>query len=139
MEAIFAATSGGAFGMEGTMPWPSIKEDFANFKKVTMGKTLSVAKTTLFTLPELKGRTLKLIGRNDEIPEDSIIIGGTSLLTVDNLKKCKTIYFTLVEGDHYADTFIPKDVMEYVEEKCENAEVLFVSGSCTIFKITNEA
>lgn len=138
MQAIFASTEAGAFGKGDRMPWPSIKEDFAHFKAVTMGQTLAAAKTTLNSLPPLKGRTLELIKRGEEVKQNHIIIGGTSLLTLDNLGKCEVIWYTRVKGEFVADTYLPKEVMLYIDGliNSTNSELLVDSENCSIYKIT---
>ena len=135
MEAIFACTTNGAFGKTGSMPWSSIKEDFANFRSVTMNKTLAVAKNTMATLPPLDGRTMALIGREDTIPDDAIIIGGLSILTVDNLKKCEIIWFTHVHGAFEADTYLSNEVLEYIQSRLTTEQIVRATTKCTIYKL----
>ena len=137
MKAVFASTEDGGFGKGNTMPWPSISEDFKHFKNVTMGQTLYAAKTTYCSLPPLSGRTVCLIRRDDLVGGSGIIIGGTSLLTVENLKACRVIYYTRVKGDFTADVYLPNEVMDYIETKLQGAEVLQDTDKCTIYKIAN--
>jgi dihydrofolate reductase len=143
MDAIFASGLNGEFGFEGRLPWDHIPEDMKFFKETTMGKVLVCGKNTyesLQVLPPLKGRTLELVSRRDDIFEgntsDSLIIGGTSLLTVDNLKKCDTIYHTLVLGSFEADTFINEEVIEYLETLKD--ETIMVTDNIVISKYTRK-
>lgn len=138
MEAIFASGLNGEFGFEGRLPWEHIPEDMKFFKETTMGKVLVCGKNTYESLPPLKGRTLELVSRRDDIfkgdTSQRIIIGGTSLLTVDNLKKCDTIYHTLVLGSFEADTFIDEEVIEYLETLKE--ETIMITDNVVISKYT---
>lgn len=141
MEAIFATGINGEFGLEGGLPWSHIPEDMQFFKDTTTGKICLCSKKTYESLPPLKNRTVKMVTRENNIfkgdTSDSIIIGGTSLLTVDNLKKCDTIYHTLVLGSFEADTFIDEEVIEYLETLKD--ETIMVTDNVVISKYTNDS
>ena len=112
MQAIFAVGDTGEFGFEGELPWDEIPEDLAHFKEKTLGKVLLCGKNTYNGLPKavFKGRTVKMVKRMDDIFEgdhsNSIIIGGASLLTQENLSRCDTIWMTRVVGSYVADTHL---------------------------------
>ena len=139
MEAIFATGIDGEFGFEGGLPWEHIPEDMKFFKEQTLGKTCLCSRKTYESLPPLKGRTVKKVTREDNVFEgdtsDSILIGGTSLLTVDNLKKCDKTYYTQVLGAFEADTFIDESVIEYLNTLTE--EVLLVTDNVVISCYSN--
>ena len=93
MQAIFARGINQEFGLKGDLPWGYNAIDLAHFKEKTLGKTLLCGKNTYNALPAavFEGRTVKMVGRGDDIFEgdhsNSIIIGGTSLLTLENLER----------------------------------------------------
>ena len=64
MKAIMAMSANRAIGINGKLPWSSIKEDFKWFKEFTMGKTLVVGRKTYNTLPPLRGRNIVVITRD---------------------------------------------------------------------------
>ena len=115
MQAIYAVGDNGAFGLEGGLPWGHNAKDLEHFKDKTLGKTLLCGKHTYNSLPKavFKGRTVKLVERGDDIFEgdhsNSIIIGGASLLTLDNLERCDIIWKTRVKGTFEADTYLKLD------------------------------
>jgi dihydrofolate reductase len=115
MQAIYAVGNNGEFGLEGGLPWGHNAKDLEHFKAKTLGKILLCGKHTYDSLPKavFKGRTVKLVERGDDIFEgdhsNSIIIGGASLLTLDNLERCDTIWKTRVKGTFEADTYLKLD------------------------------
>jgi len=115
MQAIYAVGDNGAFGLEGDLPWEHNAKDLEHFKAKTLGKILLCGKHTYDSLPKavFKGRTVKLVERGDDIFEgdhsNSIIIGGASLLTLDNLERCDIIWKTRVKGTFEADTYLKLD------------------------------
>ncbi len=115
MQAIYAVGDNEEFGLEGGLPWGHNAKDLEHFKAKTLGKVLLCGKNTYNSLPKavFKGRTVKLVERGDDIFEgdhsNSIIIGGASLLTLDNLERCDTIWTTHVKGTFEADTYLNFD------------------------------
>jgi len=75
MRAIIAVNSIGMIGLNNSLPWPPNKEDFKHFKEKTSGCTLLVGYNTYQTLPELKGRTILMDVRRDNIfnPELNVL------------------------------------------------------------------
>ena len=67
MKAIVAIAENRAIGINGKLPWPSIKEDFKWFKEFTSDKTLVIGKNTFDTLPLLKNRECLVLVREDEL------------------------------------------------------------------------
>jgi dihydrofolate reductase len=116
MEAIFAIGSNFEFGYKGELPWGYIPKDLKHFKDKTLGKVLLCGKNTYNNLPKevFEGRTVKMVTREDTVDgklfegdhSNSVIIGGTSLLTLDNLEKCDTVWMTQVKGTFEADTYL---------------------------------
>lgn len=64
MKAIAAMAENRSIGINGKLPWPSIKEDFKWFKEFTLGNTIVVGRKTYDTLPPLKGRQIVVITRD---------------------------------------------------------------------------
>lgn len=58
MKAILAVNNLGFIGLNGELPWPPCKEDFAHFKEKTRGGTLLVGYNTSLKLPKLPGREI---------------------------------------------------------------------------------
>ena len=124
MQAIFARGINQEFGLKGDLPWGYNAIDLAHFKEKTLGKTLLCGKNTYNALPAavFKGRTVKMVGRGEDIFDgdhsNSIIIGGTSLLTLYNLERCDTVWTTHVKGVFEADTYLNGDEMCVFESGC---------------------
>ena len=65
------------------------------------------------------------------------IIGGTSLLTVDNLTRCNEVYYTEFNREFpEADTYLGKDVLKWLQE--QDKEVLDECEEFTLYRIINE-
>ncbi len=115
MQAIYAVGDNEEFGLEGGLPWGKNAKDLEHFKAKTLGKKLLCGKNTYESLPKavFKGREVVQVNRGDDIFEgdhsNSIIIGGTSLLTLENLERCDTIWKTRVKGTFEADTYLQLD------------------------------
>ena len=139
-QAIFAVAENLAFGLDFRLPWPRLPEDLPTFKRLTQGTDLVMGRTTFESLPfsatpnrqfivvsstlsqpansnvlilrpENLGVFLKNTGRNLSL------IGGLSLLTVENLSFMNKIYMTEVKGEFEADVFLPKSVYEFIKSK----------------------
>lgn len=131
MIAVAAMSDGRVLGLNGKLPWPSIKEDFKWFKSITMGKTILVGRKTYESfgrgyLPKrhiivasnteswMKADTTiedwfmvncgKIVA--DEAPEDVIICGGAKIYA-QFLHRITELYVTHVLGDYVGDTFMP--------------------------------
>ena len=139
MQAILAVGDNNEFGFKGGLPWGHNAKDLAHFKEKTLGKTLLCGKNTYNSLPPsvFKGRVVKMVKRGDYIFEgdtsNSIIIGGTSLLTLENLELCDTIWITRIKGTFKADTYLEWDksgsFYMFIER---HNEVIYEDDSITI-------
>ena len=87
ISLIAALDDKGGMGLNGGLPWPHNSEDMKWFKEMTMGKVVIVGSVTAATLPELPGRTVVTVGRNDtpveviemleaQGVEEAVVIGG---------------------------------------------------------------
>jgi dihydrofolate reductase len=139
MQAILAVGDNNEFGLKGGLPWGHNAIDLSHFKEKTLGKTLLCGKSTYNSLPPsvFKGRFVKMVKRGDYIFEgdtsNSIIIGGTSLLTLENLELCDTIWITRIKGTFKADTYLEwnKRLSFYMFIERHN-EVIYEDDSITI-------
>jgi dihydrofolate reductase len=162
IKAIFATDMAGAFGLEGGLPWPPLREDFQHFKNITMGNYVAMGYSTYKTLPKLKNRhPIVVLDTNRELPElgshepmytgldsfvqdchwfstygisDVSIIGGTSLLVPKYLEHCSEIYHTTIKDFYKADTYIPNKTLEYLDTL--KSTVILETDNCIIKKYT---
>lgn len=163
INAIFATSEDYGFGYEKTMPWPRIKEDMQHFQKTTHNTAIIMGYTTYQTLPTLPYRypivctTKDLEGvaifnyragnlievlkdaQSNGVVEKVNIIGGTSLLTLENLQGCNYIYHTAVRGTFPTTVFMDKEVVDWVTS-LPVEEVIADTDKCTItkYRVVNE-
>ncbi|WP_300344166.1 dihydrofolate reductase [Nesterenkonia sp.] len=84
---IWAQTTSGVIGAEGTMPW-HVPEDLAYFKQVTHGCPMIMGRRTWESLPEayrpLPGRTNIVVTSNTE---RAVELGAQGALTAESLEE----------------------------------------------------
>lgn len=117
MIALIAKSSNDVIGKDGELPW-YCSEDLEFFKRMTLGKTIVVGRTTFQTLPPLKGRKILVLTNsivdvaelyegkggfgiiNDIslIPDDAIVCGG-GMVYEQLIPKCKEVYLTTIYQD----------------------------------------
>ncbi|MEI6132748.1 MAG: dihydrofolate reductase [Bacillota bacterium] len=122
LSAIFAMDTNGVIGKEGGLPW-NLPDDFAFFKKTTLGHPIIMGRKTLESLGRpLPGRQNIVITRNshykpegvtvcnsvDEVMEllaggDAFVIGGAEIYKLFDDKTDKLIV-TVVEAEVEGDT-----------------------------------
>jgi dihydrofolate reductase len=117
INLIVAVSQNGVIGKGSDLPWGrSLSEDLKNFKALTMGGTLYVGKKTAATLPPLKGREVKVLGREGYPSLDTIktitptpdawIIGGAEIYNAAlKLGIVDKVYLSIVNRDYDGDTF----------------------------------
>lgn len=131
MIAVAAMSEGRVLGINGKLPWPTIKEDFKWFRELTLNKTLLVGRKTYDSfgrgyLPKrqiivasntenwmkadttIEGWFIVSCGKIvvDETPED-VIIGGGAKIYEQFLHRITEFYITHVSGKYEGDTFMP--------------------------------
>lgn len=118
MKAIAAMAENRAIGINGKLPWPSIKEDFKWFKEFTMGKTLVVGRKTYNTLPTLRGRNIVVITR-DYLPllEECILH-----------PKCEKMYTRSYEQ-------MIKNIIKVSESGDETFKDAIIAGGAKIYEL----
>lgn len=141
VNAIFAVDRNNGFGMEGRLPWPKIKEDMQVFRRATHNCPIVMGRATADSMPLPLPYRLSIVATSKgEYPHcatispkldivDTIIstqeegmlntpawlIGGKSILTLENLKKCDSIILTRVKGQFECDTYIDDDIISWIE------------------------
>lgn len=130
MIAVAAMSKGRVLGLNGKLPWPSIKEDFKWFRSLTLDKILLVGRKTYnsFGRGYLPRRQIIVASNTEswmkadttieewfmvncgkivmeEAPED-VIIGGASIYSLF-LPRITEFYITHVSGEYDGDTFMP--------------------------------
>lgn len=117
IKMIVAVSRNGVIGKGSDLPWGrSLPEDLKSFKALTMGGTLYVGKKTAATLPPLKGREVKTLGREtypslDTIKDhhgegDAWIIGGAAIYNAAlEMGIVDKVYLSVVDRDYDGDTF----------------------------------
>ena len=127
MKAIIAINSLGYIGLSDGLPW-RCKEDLAHFKALTMGATLLVGHKTAATLPPLKGRTVVVDNREDEIDLSTIdwCIGGKK--TYD--KYChlfNELHISYIDDNTVGDTKQPE--LANLNPECKILNYFFVADA----------
>ncbi len=123
---IAAVARNGVIGKNQDLPW-RIPEDWAYFKKMTMGKTMLMGRKTFESLGKpLPGRKHLVITRQTDYPappgvevyqtiadalaahphEDIFVIGGGEIFR-EMLPLADTLYITHIDQDYDGDTFFP--------------------------------
>jgi dihydrofolate reductase len=109
MRSILAVNNLGYIGKENKIMWRS-SDDFAHFKKMTMGSTLLVGYKTASELPPLKGRTVIVDDRthySGERGDDHIwCIGGKK--TYEKYAEFFTeLHISHIDDDSIGDVMMP--------------------------------
>lgn len=109
IKAILACNNLGYIGKENKIMW-RCSDDFAHFKKMTMGSTLLVGYNTASELPPLKGRTVIVDDRKnyyDEHGEGDIwCIGGKK--TYEKYAEFFTeLHISHINDDSIGDVMMP--------------------------------
>lgn len=132
-DVIFAKDTDNGIGLAGALPW-DCPEDLTFFKRITLGTPLVCAYKTYIGLPKVVqkrvaivqssrfldlGPDIRVIGNiNAELLNsltyNTIVIGGSSLFTVDIFKGAKTVYESTIYGTYTADTFISQQALNSI-------------------------
>ncbi len=118
MQIILAQNKLKYIGLDGRLPWNS-KEDLQHFKAMTLGKRLLVGRITYENLPELKDRTMIVVGKGYNTLIQGIsqrpdfIIGGAalinSILNEPRYKKLITqVHLSIIDDETEGDVLAPK-------------------------------
>ncbi len=74
---VAAVAANGVFGAEGGIPW-RIPEDFAHFKRVTLGHTLVMGRATYESIGRpLPGRTTVVLTRDPDWSAEGVRVAGS--------------------------------------------------------------
>lgn len=128
INAIFAVDYNGSIGLQGRLPWPTIKEDMQYFQEQTTGHVVVMGRKTRDSLPEKyrplpnrinvvitnraipRVRTMKgdvrdcLTQLAQQYPDKIIwVIGGKEILEIAR-PLCNNLYVTHVKGNYRSDT-----------------------------------
>lgn len=129
MKILIAKNKLGVIGNENTLPW-HCKQDLQHFKKLTKGKKLLVGRVTYENMPELKNRTMIVVGAGYNTLQEGLdqkpdyIIGGKKL--VEHLWNTHKDLITGVELsiiDDYTDGDCELDIDFYEDCKKHNIEL----------------
>ena len=128
MKAIVAMARNRAIGFQGKMPW-HLPEDFAWFKRATMGGALLMGRKTFASIgralpgrltliatrrgdPTLGAPNVKIIDDlaafrpEDQAPREVWVAGGAEIYA-QTLPRCTDLYLSLLDHDAEGDTFFP--------------------------------
>jgi dihydrofolate reductase len=142
INAVFATDINGGFGKGMGMPWPKCSKDMEYFRAVTHGSAIVMGKTTADYMPlPLPYRIPIIVSRSKHKDFPTIdysktdlmqslqnlrdsgtvskicLIGGTSILTRENLEKCDFVFYTQFKASYEADTFIDKEIIDWLLSK----------------------
>lgn len=108
IEAIIAIGDNGEVGLHSSLPWPHNPADMQWFRNITMGKVCVVGHNTFQTLPNLNGRSVIVMDR-DETPADLVaiypdlvVIGGPATYKAWE-PYIDRYYIARIRGDFEAD------------------------------------
>jgi len=129
LHLIMARSSNGVIGKNGSMPW-NLPEDLANFKKVTLGKTVIMGRKTWDSLPPtlrpLPGRLNIVITRQKDWKAEGAksahslfeamgmcpldghawVMGGAEIYKLA-MMLARTAVVTEIEAEYEGDTYAP--------------------------------
>ena len=127
ISIIAAIGKNNELGKDNNLIW-HIKEDLANFKKLTMGKKIVMGANTYHSLPKkLQGRTYIILSKSltniegatifsdfnelldylKSLDEEIMVIGGASIYKLF-LPYADKLYLTEIDADADADVYFPK-------------------------------
>lgn len=127
ISIIAAIGKNNELGKDNNLIW-HIKEDLANFKKLTMGKKIVMGANTYHSLPKkLEGRTYIILSKSltniegatifsdfnelldylKSLDEEIMVIGGASIYKLF-LPYADKLYLTEIDADADADVYFPK-------------------------------
>lgn len=111
IEAIVALDDKGGAGLNNRLPWPHNSEDMRWFQQITANKVCVVGFNTAKTLPELKGRKVIVMHRDEkpedliEVYKDLVVIGGPTTYR-QWLPFIDRFYIARIKGEYPADTYL---------------------------------
>jgi dihydrofolate reductase/thymidylate synthase len=132
MELVVAVDSSGGIGKDGLFPWPTIAEDLAFFKRLTIGHIVVMGRKTWNSLPVkplINRINIVVTSDKSQVNENDtifttienlssllssykerriFIIGGTKLYE-QYLPIAETIHMTLIEREYNSDVYFPFD------------------------------
>ena len=135
IEIIAAINNKRAIGCRGGLPWPSLKEDMALFKRLTWGHVVIMGRKTWASLPASKrplpGRVNVVLSRDLSFApndawvvrdlgavikrcerfgtEKAFIIGGARVYAQAlDLDLVDVMHLSLIDDDHEGDVFFPQ-------------------------------
>ena len=89
---IAAVATNKVIGRDNKMPW-KITDDLADFKKITLGKTVIMGRKTYESIgKKLKNRTIIVISRNKEFLDKEIMVAHSKEEAINLTPKNKNIY-----------------------------------------------
>lgn len=151
ISIIAAIGKNNELGKDNNLIW-HIKEDLANFKKLTMGKKIVMGANTYHSLPKkLAGRTYIILSKSlknvedatifsdfDELlsylknlDEEVMVIGGASIYKLF-LPYADKLYLTEIDATAAADVYFPEvnkndfDIIKVVNKDSNNIKYKFV-------------
>lgn len=129
---IFAVAPDGAIGLNNKLPWPPLKADMENFKRITLGANVIMGRRTWESLPEalrpLPGRSNYVLTRSlkaeqlrgaepitfrqmmemtGDSPRSNWVIGGADLITHSLYDpECTRAVVTHIHAPFDGDTYV---------------------------------
>lgn len=129
ISVIVASSENGGIGRKGKIPW-RLKDDLANFKRVTMGHTLIMGRKTYQSIGmALPGRRMIVVTRQPEFTaegclivntlreafalaksrgEEEVFIAGGSEIYYQTIDLVEKVYLTRIHAIVAADSYFPE-------------------------------
>lgn len=130
IKMIVAADEEGGIGKGGGIPW-SIRNDLSFFRFMTYGDDVVMGRKTYENTPELEGRRLITLTRQDgydaprvastlrevvshrqNIENKTLWVGGGGSVYLQYMGTADEVILSRIEGSYDCDTFFPMDKLE---------------------------
>lgn len=141
LHAIAAVDLDAGVGCGGKLPW-HLPEELDHFKRTTMHSTLIVGRKTWETLPNLRGRVIRVVGKDHESLDDILAlirstpevtywcIGGPTLWKA-MLPYCATLTITEIHARFSHDTRFP--IRQFLDHfDAQNPQTIATGGTTQI-------
>ena len=110
---IVAMDSGGGIGMDGKLPWPPHKKDFARFKELTMGSTVIMGRKTFEEIEAI---------RHAKDPESDELLPGRDCIVISSKNISTNLKITVV-----------KSLLDALKYSNENSKSIYIIGGLQLY------
>lgn len=113
LKMIVAADASGGIGNKGELPWPPHKEDFARFKKLTMGAVVVMGRKTFEEIEKI---------RQQKAPDSQELLPGRTCVVISSRKISTNFNISVV-----------KSLLDAVKYHYEESKSIYILGGLQLF------